>query len=74
LKVLVAAVESWTSSRPGTVLATDRTKGLLVATGRDALWLRRVRPAGRRTMSGDEFARGARLRPGTSVGGRPGQA
>ena len=52
---------------PGTVLAVDRERGLEIALGQGSLWLRRVRPAGRREMSGSEYANGARLKPGATL-------
>lgn len=50
---------------PGTVRAIDRTRGLAVACGQGTLWLARVRPAGRKEMSGADYANGARLRVGS---------
>ncbi|TMQ64784.1 MAG: methionyl-tRNA formyltransferase [Candidatus Eisenbacteria bacterium] len=48
----------------GTVIALDRVKGIRIALAEGSIWLRRVRPSGRREMSGFDFANGARLRPG----------
>ncbi|MEK7315950.1 MAG: hypothetical protein AAB011_07210, partial [Candidatus Eisenbacteria bacterium] len=50
---------------PGTVRAIDRARGLGVACGQGTLWLTRVRPAGRKEMSGADYANGARLRAGS---------
>ena len=52
---------------PGTVAAVDRVRGLGVACGEGTLWLARVRPAGRKEMSGADYANGARLRPGSRL-------
>ncbi|MEK7348793.1 MAG: methionyl-tRNA formyltransferase [Candidatus Eisenbacteria bacterium] len=49
----------------GTVRAIDRARGLGVACGRGTLWLKRVRPAGRKEMSGADYANGARLTTGS---------
>ncbi len=53
--------------RPGTVLALDPERGLRLALASGSVWLRRVRPAGRRAMSGRDYANGARLRPGARL-------
>jgi methionyl-tRNA formyltransferase len=52
---------------PGTVLQVDRARGLCVRLGRGSVWIARVRPAGRREMSGADYANGARLRPGARL-------
>lgn len=60
-------------SAPGTILGT-RGDALRVATGHGALDLVQVRPAGRATMTGAEFARGRRLAEGQAFdlpGGAP---
>ena len=51
----------------GTVRAVDRARGVEIALPRGSLWLRRVRPAGRREMTGFEYANGARLKPGARL-------
>lgn len=66
VKVLECVVEAAPGAAPGTVLAVDREKGVLVATGKGGLWLKRVQPENRRAMGAEEFARGYRLRPGTA--------
>jgi methionyl-tRNA formyltransferase len=68
VKVLDAVIEETAGGPPGLVLAIDRDKGVLVATGRQALRLRQLQPEGRRAMGADEFARGYRLRAGTILG------
>jgi methionyl-tRNA formyltransferase len=52
---------------PGTVRAVHRERGIEIATGRGSLWLRRVRPASRREMTGYEYANGARLVTGARL-------
>jgi len=52
------------ATAPGTVLAIDRARGVEIALSRGPLWLQRVKPAGRRAMSGAEYANGKRLKPG----------
>ncbi len=49
---------------PGAVLGVDRGSGLRIALRRGSVWLRRVRPSGRREMAGFDYANGARLKPG----------
>jgi methionyl-tRNA formyltransferase len=51
----------------GSVRAVDRARGIEIALPMGSLWLRRVRPAGRREMSGFEYANGARLKPGARL-------
>jgi methionyl-tRNA formyltransferase len=64
VKILDAAIEEAAGGPPGRVLAIDRGKGVLVATGSQALRLTRVQPEGRRPMGADEFARGYRVSVG----------
>jgi methionyl-tRNA formyltransferase len=52
---------------PGAIVGVDRARGLGIACGVGTLWLRRVRPAGRKEMTGADYANGARLRPGTAL-------
>ena len=56
---------------PGTVLRCDES-GLVVATGRDALRITELQPAGARRMRAAEFVRGHRLEIGTRLGRGPG--
>ncbi len=48
----------------GTVLSIEKQGILRVQTGKGVLDIERVRPAGRKEMSGADFARGKRLQPG----------
>ncbi len=66
LKILKASVrEHAAESEPGTVLDAP---GLRVATGRGALQLDEVQPAGKRAMSGDDWKRGQRNLVGARLG------
>lgn len=62
--VAVAAVPA--GSAPGTVLGSD-SAGLLVATGRGVLRLRRLQRPGGRMLQAAEFLRGFPIAPGTSL-------
>ena len=68
VKVLEAVVEETAGHPPGTILAVNHDRGVLVATGQGGLWLRRVQPENRRAMGAEEFARGYRARPGAAFG------
>ncbi|MFC7406191.1 methionyl-tRNA formyltransferase [Georgenia alba] len=60
-----------TDLSPGEVRAERRA--VLVGTGSHAVALDQVAPAGRSWMAADAWARGARLEPGTVLGGAPGE-
>lgn len=64
LLVTEAAAEGGAVAPPGTVLSIDRSEGIRIAAADGSLWLRRVRPSGRRDMSGFDYANGARLASG----------
>ncbi len=49
-----------TPPAPGRILSIE-PEGIVVATGRGILLIRRIKMPGRRAIAGDEFARGARL-------------
>jgi len=51
-------------AEPGTVLDVRPGEGIVVASSQGAVRLLEVQPEDRRRMSADEYARGARLRPG----------
>jgi methionyl-tRNA formyltransferase len=68
LKVFRAAAVDEPGGEPGAVMATDRD-GVSVAAGSDAVRLLEVAPAGRRRMTGGDFARGFRPVPGERLGG-----
>ena len=66
LGVIAASAEPRAAAlAAGTVAGVDRARGLCVSCGEGTLWLARVRPAGRKEMSGADYANGARLRPGS---------
>jgi len=67
LAVLTAEVDGDADGPPGSVVALDRAKGIRIALGKGSIWLRRVRPSGRRDMSGFDYANGARLKPGARL-------
>jgi len=52
---------------PGEILAVDRARGIRMRLGAGSAWLERVRPAGKRLMTGAEYANGARLGPGARL-------
>ena len=54
------------SGRPGEVIKTGRE--LTVATGKGALRIERLRPEGRKEISGEEFVRGYRVKEGDLFG------
>ncbi|MEK3884412.1 methionyl-tRNA formyltransferase [Paenibacillus sp. PL2-23] len=53
---------------PGTILSADAS-GIVVQTGDGRLVLKDVQPAGKRVMPVSEWIRGARIEPGTKLGG-----
>jgi methionyl-tRNA formyltransferase len=61
---LLRAVVADGSGEAGTVLEADGKTGLVVAAGDGAVRLMLVQPAGRRAMSGVEYVRGNRTKPG----------
>ena len=67
LSVLAAEPDEGANAKAGDVVAVDRAKGIRVALDSGSIWLRRVRPSGRRAMSGFDYANGARLRPGAPL-------
>ena len=71
LKVLRASAVEGSRGEPGTVAAVDRA-GVVVHAARGGVRLDEVAPAGRRRMSGGDFARGSRPEPGERLGGEPG--
>jgi methionyl-tRNA formyltransferase len=68
LKVWKAVAEDGSrEADPGTVLEIRPGDGIVVATGQGALRLLEVQPEDKRRMSGDDYARGARLTPGARL-------
>lgn len=66
----VAGAAPFDSAAPGEIVAID-PDGPIVACGRGAIRLLRVRPEGRTTMSGRDLANGLRLSVGERLGGAP---
>ncbi|HEX7077808.1 MAG TPA: methionyl-tRNA formyltransferase [Candidatus Eisenbacteria bacterium] len=52
---------------PGTVLRVAREAGIEMALLAGSIWLQRVKPEGRRAMTGADYANGARLLPGSRL-------
>jgi methionyl-tRNA formyltransferase len=77
-RLLVLAAEPGSAApsgtTPGTLLAIDRARGMEIALPQGTLWLARVKPAGRKAMSGAEYANGKRLKPGDRLPIAPGAA
>jgi len=57
----------WASLAPGTVIESGAS-GIRVRTGDGSIVLTEVQPAGRKALAAAEFAKGARLAPGTVLG------
>lgn len=57
----------WQASAPGTVLESGAF-GIRVRTGDGSIVLTEVQPAGKKVLSAADYARGARLAPGTVLG------
>jgi len=58
----------------GSVLGLDRSRGIRLQLARGSVWLRRVRPSGRKEMPGWDYANGTRLSTGARLPLRPGPA
>lgn len=52
---------------PGTIVAIERGRGILVQCGVGRIWLQRVQPEGRKPMDGADFSNGFRLKAGDSL-------
>lgn len=52
---------------PGTVLHADDKDGLIVMAGDGPLFLREIKPEGKRAMSGRDYLRGARIEAGMTL-------
>lgn len=66
IQILKASVKDRSAEglAPGTVAAITKQGVLRIQTGKGILDIERVQPAGRKEMSGADFARGRRLQPG----------
>ncbi|MGH7682282.1 MAG: methionyl-tRNA formyltransferase, partial [Candidatus Eiseniibacteriota bacterium] len=67
LQILSGSADAGADAEPGSVLAIERDRGVRVAANPGSIWLRKVKPSGRREMSGFDYANGARLKPGDRV-------
>jgi methionyl-tRNA formyltransferase len=63
------ALEGDSKEQPGHICSVDPGAGFTVQTGKGRFLALEVQPAGRRRMSGAEFARGYRIAPGLLLGG-----
>lgn len=68
LKIWKGDVVPVDAGAPGTVVEIRRGQGFVVGTGNGGLLVLEVQPEGRRRMSADEYARGARLQVGEVFG------
>jgi len=66
IKVL-DAMPSFASSPPGTLVERDREGAWLAACRPGGLWLRKVQPEGKGSMTADAFVAGRRLSPGDAL-------
>ena len=55
-------------AKPGTVIKVDSKKGILVACGKNAVWLTEIQPKSGKRMSGDAFVRGYKVSEGEILG------
>lgn len=55
------------NNAPGTVLAIERARGILVKCKEGAVWLCTLQPAGKKPMSAADFANGRGLKPNETV-------
>ena len=62
------ASEAKPDSRPGEIVAVLKNYGPIVQTGEGHLLLREVKPAGKKTLSGWDFANGSRVEVSETVG------
>lgn len=60
--------EEDSTGRSGAVLDLVTGKGIRVQCGKGSIWLNILQPQGKRNMSGDDWARGARLEKGSVLG------
>lgn len=65
IRTCVASEES--NAAPGTIVAIERSLGILVKCKEGALWLREVQPAGKKPMPAEAFANGRGLKSNDTV-------
>ncbi len=63
------AIQTQADSRPGEIVSVLKNYGPLVQTGEGHLLLREVKPDGKKTLSGWDFANGSRVDVGEIIGG-----
>lgn len=56
------------SSEPGIIISADKSKGILVQTGRGILKLKELQLEGKKKITADEFLRGYRIEAGERLG------
>lgn len=64
LKIRAAEARQWTKGEPGQVVSVEKGRGFLVKCAKDALFVARVQPEGKKEMSAADFMNGARLSVG----------
>jgi len=67
LRTALPPTEPDTHAAPGTVLAVESQKGILVKCKQGNLWITEVHPAGKKPMSAAAFANGRAIKPGMGV-------
>ncbi len=67
LRTQLPAAPRGENEAPGTVLAVESTRGILVKCKQGSVWLTEVHPAGKKPMSAAAFACGHALKPGQRV-------
>jgi methionyl-tRNA formyltransferase len=70
VKVRRSGREGATHPSPGTVIAIDSERGILVSCGKGSLWLAELQAQGRKAVGGADFARGRRIEVGDRFGSR----
>lgn len=67
LRTQLPAAPQGENEAPGTVLAVESARGILVKCKQGSIWLTEVHPAGKKPMSAAAFANGHALQPGQRV-------
>ena len=70
VKIWRSAEGGGTQPVPGSVIAIDSERGILVSCGEGSLWLVELQAQGRKPVGGAEFARGRRIEVGDRFGTR----
>jgi methionyl-tRNA formyltransferase len=61
------AVPEEDGAAPGAVIGIDKERGIRLALARGSVWIPKLKPSGRRAMSGHDYANGARLKTGAPL-------